>query len=95
MIIFLQTKCLLGVRAEDWMLAENVDSSYITAKVDYVERVGRDSLLHAKIGELTIRALVSPEFNVQNDDTIKLSIRKDRLHLFDTQTEMNVVVSHS
>jgi multiple sugar transport system ATP-binding protein len=56
-----------------------------------VERIGRDHLLVAKIGEHAIRALVNPEDQVENQDQIKLTVRKGRLHLFDGQTEMNLV----
>ncbi|REB11025.1 ABC transporter ATP-binding protein [Sporosarcina sp. BI001-red] len=84
---------LLGVRAEDFVLEklEGISNSF-SAKVDLVERTGRDTLVHATVGNHAIRALVNQDFVVKPSNIVKLSIRKNRLQLFDAETELNLVL---
>ncbi|MFS0821143.1 ABC transporter ATP-binding protein [Bacillus sp. 1P02SD] len=86
------SKMILGVRAEDWIIASQNATFSLKAKVEMVERIGRDTLLSATIGEHAIRALVSPEFEVRPGDHVDLSVRNNRFHLFDTQSELNLNV---
>lgn len=81
---------LLGVRAEDWAIAQNDSERLLTAHVELVERIGRDTLLSASIGSHSIRALVDPEFTIQPGDKVELTIRNNRYHLFDANTEANL-----
>lgn len=82
---------IFGVRPEDWMIAED-GANAVTATVDVVERIGRDTLLSASIGEHSIRALVSPEFDVNIGDSIPLTIRNDRYHLFEKDSGTNIFI---
>ncbi|AST90215.1 MULTISPECIES: ABC transporter ATP-binding protein [Sutcliffiella] len=86
-----EKELLLGVRAEDFFVTDSEDNS-ITARVELVERIGRDTLLTATVGELKIRALLDPEQTTNSGDAIKLSIRKDRYHLFDAESGQNVAI---
>lgn len=88
------SKMVLGVRAEDWIIASHNATFSLKAKVEMVERIGRDTLLSATIGEHSIRALVSPEFEVQAGDYVDLSVRNNRFHLFDAQSEVNLNVNN-
>lgn len=83
-------EALLGVRAEDWTIAKDTSKIRLTALVELVERIGRDTLLSATIGGHSIRALVDPEFTIQPGDAVDLTIRNDRFHLFDAKTEANL-----
>ncbi|MBC5635313.1 ABC transporter ATP-binding protein [Ornithinibacillus sp. BX22] len=83
-------EALLGVRAEDWTIAKDTSEIRLTALVELVERIGRDTLLSATIGRHSIRALVDPEFTIQPGDAVDLTIRNDRFHLFDAKTEANL-----
>ncbi|MGD6969317.1 ABC transporter ATP-binding protein [Rossellomorea vietnamensis] len=81
---------VLGIRPEDFFVAtENQDG--ITARVALVERIGRDTLLSAAIGDKQFRALVQPDFQGKVNDFVKLGIRNDHFHLFDSETEKNIL----
>ncbi|MEQ6388057.1 ABC transporter ATP-binding protein [Bacillaceae bacterium S4-13-58] len=83
---------LLGIRPEDFTLANSdTDDGFLTAKVEVIEHIGRDTLLNATIGDQPIRALVQPDVTVQKGDKVKLTIRKKHFHLFDAQTEINLL----
>lgn len=88
------SQMFLGVRAEDWKIAVPNTANSIKAKVEMVERIGRDTLLSATIGDHSIRAFVNPEFNVLPGDMVNLSIRNNQLHLFDAQSEANLMVKN-
>ncbi len=90
----ISSKLILGVRAEDWTIADHNAPFSLKAKVEKVERIGRDTLLSATIGEHSIRALVSPEFEVKAGDHVNLTVRNNRFHLFDAQSEVNLNVNH-
>ena len=49
-----------------------------------VERIGRDNLLYARLGQIKLRAIVSPDVKVNRGDIVKLAIRPRRTHLFDS-----------
>ncbi|TYR73440.1 ABC transporter ATP-binding protein [Rossellomorea vietnamensis] len=83
---------VLGVRPEDFHIAEGHQEG-ITVKVDLVERIGRDTLLSATVGDKQIRALVQPDFQGQKDDNVKLGIRNHQFHIFDSETEKNLIES--
>ncbi|RFB12509.1 ABC transporter ATP-binding protein [Bacillus sp. HNG] len=85
-------KMILGVRAEDWLIGAHNATFSLKAKVEMVERIGRDTLLSAIIGEHSIRALINPEFEIQAGDHVDLSVRNNRFHLFDAQSEVNLNV---
>ncbi|WP_019154130.1 ABC transporter ATP-binding protein [Robertmurraya massiliosenegalensis] len=85
---------MLGVRPEDWLIAETNTAESLKARVEIVERIGRDTLLSATIGEHSIRALVSPDMHVQPGDIVHLAIRNHQFHLFDAESEENLLVEH-
>jgi multiple sugar transport system ATP-binding protein len=84
---------LLGVRPEDLSIVKNNEiTDLLPATVVAVERIGRDTLLNATVGDKLIRALVEPDLDVRMGDIVKLAIRNDRYHLFDAQSEENVKI---
>ncbi len=80
---------LVGFRPEDLELDGQPGSGavQIPAKVDVVEYLGHDQLLHAQTGEHEIVALVPAEKRVESGDSVELAVAADKLHLFDPETE--------
>lgn len=74
---------ILGVRPEDWFID---NENGITAKINLIERIGRDTLITAVIGSSQIRLLVAPDLDVNVEDQIKLNARLNRAHLFNQET---------
>jgi multiple sugar transport system ATP-binding protein len=80
---------LVGFRPEDLQLDGQPGSGavQIPAKVDVVEYLGHDQLLHAQTGDHEIVALVPAEKRVESGDSVQLAVSADKLHLFDPETE--------
>lgn len=81
---------LLGVRPQDIELVSAGEGD-VRAKVDVVEPLGSEILLHLdlegrKDGE-EFRAIVPPETSPRVDDAVGIRFRRDRLHLFDIDSE--------
>jgi multiple sugar transport system ATP-binding protein len=86
---------LIGFRPEDLELNGHAGSGAvrIPAKVDVVEYLGHEELLHAESEGHEIVALVSAERRVQIGDAVEFTIPAEKLHLFDPETEESLVHS--
>ncbi|MCK4330458.1 sn-glycerol-3-phosphate ABC transporter ATP-binding protein UgpC [candidate division WOR-3 bacterium] len=75
-------KVTIGVRPEDIIIDTK---GKIRARVELVEALGNEALLHLSIGEVRsiMRTYESPP---KSDDTIDISFRSEKLHIFDTET---------
>lgn len=87
----------LGIRPED-VLITNSDGGDLRARVEVVEPLGRETLLHVSVeedsgssGMTSIRALVRPEEGRVRGDSVGLQLRRDRLHLFDATDESRLL----
>ena len=79
----------MGVRPEDLRLANGSDPAGLCfdAVVEVVERLGSEILLDLQVGKQTMVASVEPTVRAQRGDKLRLALRSDRLHFFDTQSE--------
>jgi multiple sugar transport system ATP-binding protein len=80
---------LVGFRPEDLELVGSSGSGSlrIPAKVDVVEYLGHEELLHSQSEGNEIVALVPSDRRVQVGDSIEFAIAEGKLHLFDPETE--------
>ena len=80
----------LGMRPEDFKLDQN---GPIKLKVELVELIGANTLIHGKL-ENSNEILVASISGVVKEDTIgkniNLSIKDNKLHLFDTNTDLRI-----
>jgi multiple sugar transport system ATP-binding protein len=85
---------LIGFRPEDLELGAGDGSGLvrIPVKVDVVEYLGHEELIHAQAEGREIVALVPSEKKVQVGDTVELAIPADKLHVFDPETEESLTV---
>lgn len=84
-----RARAVLGVRPHDVAFVE-VAGADAAARVDVIEPLGKELLVHVRIGEgegTELRAAVSPETPVREGSTVGLRLRRDRLHLFDADSE--------
>jgi len=84
---------VIGFRPEDLQLDGQGGSNaiHLTAKVDVVEYLGHEELLHAQAEGTEILALVPSDKKVRMGDEVKFAVLYDKLHLFDPETEERVV----
>jgi multiple sugar transport system ATP-binding protein len=84
---------LVGFRPEDLTLdgEGGSESVHIPAKVDVVEYLGHEELLHTQAGGHEIIALVPSDKRVHVGDQVEFAVPANKLHLFDVETEERVV----
>jgi multiple sugar transport system ATP-binding protein len=84
---------LIGFRPEDLELNGQPGSSavHIPAKVDVVEYLGHEELLHAESEGHEIVALVPSEKKVQIGDDVEFAVAHEKLHVFDPETEESLI----
>ena len=86
------TEVLVGFRPEDLTIANGQDGSAlrIAARVDVVEYLGHEQLIHAQTNGKEIVALLSSERELQAGESVELAVSRERLHVFDAGTEQRV-----
>ena len=86
-------KLELGFRPEDLEIADGSANGAVRfpAKVEVVEYLGNQELLHADAEGIEIVALVSSERQVKVGDNVEFTIPTEKLHLFDPETEESLV----
>jgi multiple sugar transport system ATP-binding protein len=79
----------LGIRPEDVHVATPSDSSDLCfdSIVEVVEQLGSEILLDTRVGPATVVASVEPTMRIRSNDRLRLSLKPERLHLFDAETE--------
>jgi multiple sugar transport system ATP-binding protein len=83
----------IGFRPEDLEIANGSGDGAVRfpAKVEVVEYLGNQELLHADAEGNEVIALVSSDRKVQIGDNVEFTIPTDKLHLFDPETEESLV----
>ena len=83
----------IGFRPEDLEIANGTADGAVRfpAKIDVVEYLGNQELLHADAEGNEVLALVSSDRKVKIGDDVEFTIPTDKLHLFDPETEESLV----
>jgi multiple sugar transport system ATP-binding protein len=78
------TKLTAGIRPEHLDLGD-VEGEYavMRANIDVVEFLGNEELLHARVGDKEVVAVVDSSHRVKPGDVLDLKVPLDHLHLFD------------
>jgi multiple sugar transport system ATP-binding protein len=80
---------LLGVRPYDLHLVDPSQADAV-ARVEAVERLGHQQVIHAflagKTGQTLVRIMVPAERGFAADDQVGIHLQRDRLHLFENAT---------
>ncbi len=83
---------LIGFRPEHLDVVDGQrESVRIPARVDVVEYLGNDELIHAQAEGNEIVALIPSDRRVRAGDQIELGVPLDKLHVFDPETEKSLV----
>ena len=79
----------VGIRPEDVHIATDSDAPDLCfdATVEVVEQLGSEILLDTRVGTATVVASVEPTMRIRSNDRLRLSLKPERLHLFDAETE--------
>jgi multiple sugar transport system ATP-binding protein len=86
------TELLIGFRPEHLDVGNGrADVVRIPARVDVVEYLGNEELIHAQAEGNEIVALIPSEREVKPGQQIELAVPMDKLHVFDPATEQSLV----
>lgn len=72
---------VVGVRPESWRLSQDQG---VNATVTMVEVIGRDTLMTVEIEGQKVRCLIDSDNEVKTSDIIKLTVKPQAIHVFDT-----------
>jgi multiple sugar transport system ATP-binding protein len=86
---------LIGFRPEDLELNGQPGSEAvrIPARIDVVEYLGHEELIHGEAEGHEIVALVPSDKKVQPGDEVQFAIQVDKLHVFDPETELSLTAA--
>lgn len=72
---------VVGVRPESWRLSQDQG---VNATVKMVEVIGRDTLMTVDIEGQSVRCLIDSDNEVKVSDVVKLTVKPQAIHVFDT-----------
>ena len=81
------TQLILGVRAEDIFVGEEASEDTVQTEVYIVEPLGSENIIDLKIGENLLKAKTLPTIQPDIGQPIQMWFNKDRMHVFDGNTE--------
>jgi multiple sugar transport system ATP-binding protein len=79
-------KVTAGIRPEHFEIGNgaSVDgSAQLRANVDVVEFLGNEELLHVRVGDHDLVAIVDASFRVKPGDVLDMTVPVQKIHLFD------------
>jgi multiple sugar transport system ATP-binding protein len=76
---------IVGIRPEHFGPADNGHA--LSGRVQVVEPLGSDTLIHFALGSSTLTARVAPEMRPSPGETLSIGVDPSRVHLFDAATE--------
>lgn len=77
---------IVGIRPEHFVTSAD-PAMTLTARVQVVEPLGSDTLVHVEIGGETLTARMPPEMRPQVGAEMRLGLDPSKVHLFDAATE--------
>jgi multiple sugar transport system ATP-binding protein len=80
---------VVGIRPEHFMAADSSPAK-LQGKVQLVEPLGSDTLIHLGVADTTVTARVAPELRPRVGDVVPLGFDPARIHLFDPASEMAI-----
>jgi multiple sugar transport system ATP-binding protein len=84
-------KVVVGIRPENVReAARGSETAKVNAKVDFVEPLGHEVIVHGRIGDDTLVAKLDPHRAPEMGSDIGLEIELNALHVFDAATEQRL-----
>ena len=78
----------IGIRPRSFELVDNSSSDNFSGKIDLIENMGSEILVHIKINEFTFRSVLSRSHKLNIGDTINLKPKLGQVHLFNKSGEV-------
>lgn len=83
----------LGIRPEDISCSTNKEPDRLEATIELIEMLGADTYLYASYGNTRMTVRTDPRIQVGRGGKIYIRLDKDRIHLFDSETEQSILTT--
>ncbi|SOC90940.1 carbohydrate ABC transporter ATP-binding protein, CUT1 family [Rhizobium sp. AN5] len=80
---------IVGIRPEHFGPAGGFDTQ-LSVKVQVVEPLGSDTLVHFTLGDAALTARMPPEMKPAPNEELKIGLDPSKVHLFDVTTERSI-----
>ena len=80
---------IVGIRPEHFGTAESLDSQ-LAVKVQVVEPLGSDTLVHFSLGDAALTARMPPQLRPTPNEELRIGVDPSKVHLFDATTERSI-----
>lgn len=80
----------VGIRPEHLRLSDGAATNRVEGTVDVVETLGAVTMVQLSVGEHSVTAQLPGHQKVEIGDTLTLACDSDKLHLFDTDSELAI-----
>jgi len=81
---------IVGFRPEDVKVSLDPKIGYVRCKVDVVELLGHEQIVHILIGGVDVQAQLSAKTPINMGDSVYIEIDSEYLHAFDKDTEISI-----
>lgn len=92
---YIGKRVVLGIRPENLhiekVIIENTEDTSFEAKVEIQELMGAEVYAYLNVEGHSITARLNSRYKIQDDETIKLAMDPSKIHIFDMETELNVL----
>lgn len=86
---FFGSLCYIGLRPEDFLICPNINEAKFQANIDSIEHTGRECFIFVLVEGLPpITVITEGSFDGKIGDVIGLTFLNERLHFFDSETEV-------
>ncbi|MCZ7886899.1 MULTISPECIES: ABC transporter ATP-binding protein [Agrobacterium] len=80
---------IVGIRPEHFGTVEGFDTQ-LAVKVQVVEPLGSDTLVHFSLGDAALTARMPPHLRPAPNEELKIGVDPSKVHLFDAATERSI-----
>ena len=82
---------VFGVRPENISVSKNLDTNGTKLKVEMIELLGKNQIIHCKINETPIQIDASAKHQINIGEDIFVRFDYDSFHLFDKETQLSLL----
>ncbi|HAU75843.1 MAG TPA: glycerol-3-phosphate ABC transporter ATP-binding protein, partial [Agrobacterium sp.] len=80
---------IVGIRPEHFGPVEGFDTQ-LAVKVQVVEPLGSDTLVHFSLGDAALTARMPPQLRPTPNEELRIGVDPSKVHLFDATTERSI-----
>ena len=92
---YVDKEIIIGIRPEnihdEEMFISAAKTGIVDAEVEITELMGAETYLYLSVEGISLTARVSPRSTARPQDTIKVALDPNKIHIFDKETEKTII----